>query len=123
MKRIICVDDDAALRNVFSLIFARAGYDIEVCPDGEAIMNNEIQLPDIYILDKQLSGYSGLDICLFLKSQPSTRRIPVIIISASPTLASDSDDVGADGYLEKPFRLKDLLDMVESYTTNRILND
>ena len=94
MKRIICVDDDAALRNVFSLIFARAGYDIEVCPDGEAIMNNEIHVPDIYILDKQLSGYSGLDICLFLKSQPET-----------------------------PFRLKDILEMVESYTANRIFNE
>ena len=123
MKRIICVDDDPALRNVFSLIFARAGYDIVVCPDGEAIVNNKIQLPDIYILDKQLSGFSGLDICLFLKSDPVTRLIPVIIISASPTLATDSNSVGADGYLEKPFKLKDILDLVESCTANRVLND
>ena len=87
------------------------------------MISNEIQVPDIYILDKQLSGYSGLDICLFLKSQPVTRHIPVIIISASPTLASDSDAVGADGYLEKPFRLKDILEMVENYTAIRIFNE
>ena len=115
MKRVICVEDDVSLRNVFSLIFDRAGYETIICPDGTSILNNDFPVPDIFILDKNLSGVNGLNLCRFLKSQERTQHIPVIMISASLSLATEAGQAGADNYLEKPFKLKDLLDMTENY--------
>ena len=113
MKRIICVDDDTSLQSVFQLIFERAGYQTTIFSDGNKILKNEFEVPDIFILDKQLPGINGLEICRLVKSRTDSSRVPVIIISASPSLATDAADAGADGYLEKPFHVKSLLALVE----------
>ena len=79
------------------------------------ILHNKFTLPDIFLIDKQLSGTSGLDVCRFLKKQNSTRQIPVIMISASPDIGKLSQEAGADNFIEKPFNVKDLLSMINRY--------
>ena len=115
MKHIIVADDDAGMRDVFQLILKRAGYDITSYSTGDVFFSNEFELPDLFILDKQLSGVDGLDVCRFLKSQESTKNIPVIIISASPHVAQFASEAGADDFIEKPFKTKELLAMAEKY--------
>ena len=73
------------------------------------------------MIDKQLSGVDGLDICRFLKSQPETKDIPVIIISASPNIKGLSLQAGAHDTLEKPFHLRTLREMVNKYAPNQDL--
>jgi CheY-like chemotaxis protein len=115
MKHIIIADDDQSMRDIFELIFKRAGYTVTIYSGGDVLLSNEFTLPDLFILDKQLSGVDGLDVCRFLKSQESTRNIPVIIISASPYVAQLAREAGADAFIEKPFKTKDLLAMAEKY--------
>jgi CheY-like chemotaxis protein len=115
MKQIIVADDDASMRDIFQLILKRAGYTVTSYSDGEILMGNNFELPDLFILDKQLSGIDGLDVCRFLKNQESTKKIPVIIISASPYVATLASEAGADDFIEKPFKTKDLLAMAEKY--------
>src|SRR5262245_8039248 len=113
MKQIIIADDDPGIRDIFQLILKRAGYDVTVYPNGEALMKNAFNPPDLFILDKQLSGVDGLEVCRFLKSQDSTKNIPVIMISASPYAKKNADESGADEFIEKPFRTKTLIELME----------
>jgi len=63
-------------------------------------------------LDKQLPGVDGLDICRYLKSQSISKHVPIIVLSASPQMDRPAMAAGASGFLEKPFKRQDLLDMV-----------
>jgi len=87
---------------------------------GEDLVKNKFSLPDIFLIDKQLSGYDGLDICRRLKRRTETKNIPVIMVSASPEIADLSKDAGADDHIEKPFEIKDLLDLVNKYVNGNM---
>ena len=115
MKKILCADDDPSLQDVFPLIFGRAGYEVTMVSNGEQLLENEFEIPDLFLLDKQLSGVDGMEICRFLKSQDSTHNIPVIIVSASPNLDQQAKAAGADGFIEKPFQMKFMLDLLKKY--------
>ena len=114
-KKILVVDDDPVVRDVFYIIFEQAGYDVDLMPDGNRLLKNKFSTPDLFLIDKLLSGVNGLDVCRHLKSLENTRHIPVIMISASPGLAVQSADAGADGYIEKPFDRMDLLNLVAKH--------
>lgn len=116
MRNIIVVDDDPGVREAFRYVFDPGNYTVTVFPNGMNLLNRECLIPDIYILDKQLSGVDGLDICRFLKGQEETKHVPVIMITASPDIARLAKSAGADDILEKPFEIKTLRSMVASYT-------
>lgn len=115
MKKIICADDDPGLQDVFPLLFRRAGYEVTMYSNGESLMENEFEIPDLFLLDKQLSGMDGMDICRFLKGQETTRHIPVIIVSASPNLDKEAKAAGADDFVEKPFQIRSLINVLKKY--------
>jgi DNA-binding response OmpR family regulator len=115
MKQIIIADDDPGIRDIFQLILKRAGYNVTIYSNGEVLMENDFETPDLFILDKQLSGVSGLEVCRFLKNQESTKDIPVIMISASPYVKKNVDESGADDFIEKPFKSKELISLMEKH--------
>ncbi|HTH30003.1 MAG TPA: response regulator [Lacibacter sp.] len=114
-QRILIADDDESIRDIFQLILGNAGYLIDVSPNGEDIFNNSFEVPDLFLLDKQLAGYNGLDICRRLKSNPETKDIPVVMISASPDIGPLSVAAGADAYIEKPFEIEYLRAIIRHY--------
>lgn len=119
-KRVLVADDDEGIRDIFAIIFDKAGYAVELKSDGEDILNNKFRLPDIFLIDKQLSSYNGLDICRYLKGQTRTKDIPVIMISATPDIGSLSHEAGADTFIEKPFDITSLLQVVAQYIGEKI---
>jgi len=118
-KRILIADDDASLRDIFSIIFQSAGYAIEIKANGNDLLNDNYVIPDLFLIDKQLSGLDGLNICKYLKSRSRTSHIPVIIVSATPDIAALALGAGADDYLEKPFPVSALLDKVAQHTSKK----
>ncbi len=114
-KKILITDDDEGVQDIFKLIFERAGYDVTIFSEALSILENHFTHPDIFLLDRQLSGQDGLKVCQFLKSQPSTRDIPVIIVSATPGIGKLAKEAGADDFIEKPFQMKELLNVVEKW--------
>jgi DNA-binding response OmpR family regulator len=123
MVRIILADDDPGMRDVFEVILKRAGYDVTIYASGERLMEEDFSMPDLFILDKQLSGVSGLDVCRFLKDQDTSKHIPVIIISASPYVKNMVDESGADDFIEKPFKTKELIELMEKHLDKKQLVD
>lgn len=114
-KRILVTEDDPGAQDIFKIVFEKAGYDVLVNDDGRALLENNFDNPNLFLLDKQLPGVDGLDICKYLKSREDTKNIPVIMVSASPGIANMAKSAGADDCLEKPFHLKELLATVKKY--------
>ena len=112
-KRILIADDDPGIRDIFKIILTKAGYDIEVKEDANEIFENKFNIPDLFLVDKLLSGIDGLDICHYLKSNEQTSHIPVIMVSASPDIGIAATNAGADDFVEKPFELSYLLKVIE----------
>ena len=108
-------DDDPGLQDIFKLILEKAGYSVKVLSNGNDLLHNKYLLPDLFLLDKQLSGVDGIEVCKYLKSKKRTSHIPVIMVSANPNIASLSEQAGADAYIEKPFQVRDLLSTIEHY--------
>lgn len=111
-KKILIAEDDSGLQDVLQIVFERAGYEVAIHENANGIITGAFEVPDLYILDKQLSGVDGLDVCRHLKDKEHTLPIPVIVISASHNVGKLAEEAGCDGFLAKPFNNGDLLKMV-----------
>lgn len=116
-KKIVIVEDDASIVDSLRIILERAGYEVEYFYDGKNLLESDGLKTDLYLIDKQLSGIDGLDICKYLKSDPRTKHIPVIVLSASPGIENIVKAAGADAFIEKPFSSRNLVEVVRHYTT------
>lgn len=123
--RLLIADDDPSLRDIFQIIFEKEGYEVDIRENGEDLLYKKFRLPDIFLIDKLLSGIDGLEICRYLKNMEETRNIPVVIVSASPDIGPLSRMAGADDFVEKPFEMTHLLSVISkqlalSRETNRV---
>ena len=112
-KHVIIVDDDPDIQDVLGMLLEHSGYIVTVFDNGDSLLTSGFKHPDLLIIDKQLPGVDGLDICRYLKSQETTKHIPVIILSASPQAGILAKAACADSFLEKPFKMKELRNTVE----------
>jgi DNA-binding response OmpR family regulator len=114
-NKILIVEDDESIMDVLKIILRKAGYETICFPNGKAVMQDDFEVPNLFLLDKQLSGIDGLDICRHLKENNNTKTIPVIMISANPQIGTLSIEAGADDYIEKPFTIDLLLSTIKSH--------
>jgi two-component system alkaline phosphatase synthesis response regulator PhoP len=113
--KILLVEDEEDIAEIIKLQAELAGYKVIVESDGlNGLRAVAREKPDLVILDIMLPGLNGLDVCRKIKSNPDTKGIPVIMISAK----SEELDVilglelGADDYVSKPFSVKVLLSRI-----------
>lgn len=114
-KKILVADDDPAILDAISMILEDAGYYVETTANGETIKSMHVNLPDLLLLDIWMSGHDGREICKELKSQKRTRKIPIVMISASKDADEMAKKAGADDFIAKPFDIDELLERVEKY--------
>jgi adenylate cyclase len=104
--RILIVDDNASNRDLLSRRLAREGYQVATAEHAAAAFAQiDHEAFDLVLLDLMMPGISGFEALCRLKSEPSTRHIPVIMISALDELDSAVRciEAGAEDYLPKPF--------------------
>lgn len=116
-KHILVVDDDSAILDSIQLILEQEHYHVVTCSDGRVTAHLKETQPDLLLLDIWMGTVDGREICKRIKTDETTKHIPVIMISASREIIKNSQDSGADDYLAKPFDIEDLLDKVTRYTT------
>jgi DNA-binding response OmpR family regulator len=117
-KKVVVVEDDESIRDILQIILEREGYSTINCRDGYGIFNGTVEVADVYIIDRQLSGADGLEVCKYLKQHESTNNVPIIILSATPGIEHIAKSAGADAFIEKPFSKKHLIDTVEKVIKN-----
>lgn len=115
MKRIVLMEDDDAIRDIFQIVFEAANIELVSFVNGDRIIDKKIDPPDLFILDKQVSGTDGLEVCRFIKNSKKYKNIPVIMLSANPDIIKLAAEAGADGTITKPFSLHKMRETVLSY--------
>jgi DNA-binding response OmpR family regulator len=118
MKRVLIIDDDVSIRAMLKIILQGEGVSISTARNGEdglRIVNEEH--PNLVILDINMPGISGFQVCERIKSQMATREIPVIFHSVNSRIVDKEKgaSLGAAGYLLKPVHPEELLKAVRSY--------
>jgi two-component system cell cycle response regulator DivK len=112
MARVLIVEDNPANMTLATFLLQAAGHVVLRARDAETgIALARVEQPDLVLMDIQLPGMDGLEATALLKSEPSTRAIPVIALTA---LAMKGDEqrilaAGCDGYIAKPLAYKEFL--------------
>ena len=115
MKRILVVEDEAAIREMVALNLKRAGWDVLEAPSAERALELLHQAPcDAALLDIMLPGMDGLSLCETIRRDNAD--IGIIIVSAK---GQEQDkirglSIGADDYITKPFSVSELIARVEA---------
>jgi two-component system, OmpR family, response regulator RegX3 len=111
---VLVVDDEASYRDALSVALTAEGFLVDTAADGvEALEKFERSRPAVILLDVMLPRVSGVDVCRQIRA---TSRVPIIMVTAK---ASEIDavvglEVGADDYVAKPFRLRELVARVRA---------
>ena len=114
-KSILILDDDPAIIEALSLLLEDAGYTMRTFSEGETLENMHADLPGVVLLDIWMSGKDGRDVCTLLKSQETTRDIPIILISAHRDIERIAKEAGADDFLAKPFGMREVVAKLGKY--------
>lgn len=115
MKKIIVIDDDESILGALNCILRYMDYKVVCYTSGLPIIRNDFELPDLFIIDYHMIDVSGLEVCRFLKRQTLTRHIPILMISGTPGILSQTKEAGADAFLEKPFNLGEFLELISRF--------
>lgn len=100
--RILAVEDDADIRDFYRSFLREEGHEALLAADGREALELARQQPDAIVLDLGLPEMDGYQVLERLRSDPDTRDIPVIIVTAYP-LAKGVDLAGVSGVLRKPY--------------------
>jgi signal transduction histidine kinase len=114
---ILSVDDNDAIRYSFARYLREGGYEVIEARNGEEALEMALREPALITLDINLPDMDGYEICRRLKSDPATKDIPVLHVSAScvePTDRVRGLEGGADGYLAEPVDRLELLATVKA---------
>lgn len=118
-RRVLVVDDEPEIRMLVERTLAARGFSVDVATDGEeAYAKISAAPPDLVLLDAMLPKMHGFEVCRKVRSDPRTRAVPIIIMTAvyrGWRFAQDARETyGAEDYIEKPFHLDDLLHRIEA---------
>ena len=115
--KIVVVEDEADILEVIDYNLSKEGFDVSSSSDGlDGLAFVQKEIPDLVLLDLMLPGMDGIEICRTLKTDPATRSISIIMVTAK---GEESDivlglGIGADDYVLKPFRPRELIARVKS---------
>ena len=116
-ERILVVDDEEDILELVRFNLAKEGYQVICATTGEkAVEITRSELPDLVVLDLMLPGMDGLEVAKFLKNDPDTQNIPIVMLTAK---GEESDivtglELGADDYVTKPFSPRILVARVKA---------
>jgi response regulator RpfG family c-di-GMP phosphodiesterase len=113
--RILLVDDDPALRTLLRTTFEVADVAVVEAESADAARRKiRVGRPDVIVLDVNMPGTTGLELCAELKGAPDTKDIPIVLLTGSEGGSSAAAKrAGADAFVRKPFSPLELLAVAE----------
>ena len=125
MSTVLIVDDSSTLREMISGLLIKSGMTVLEAQDGrEAKEKIQASRPDLVVMDIVMPNLNGYELCRWVKNNPDTEDIPVVICSSK----SEEFDrywgmkQGADAYIAKPFHPAEMVKTVRQLLRSRNLN-
>jgi DNA-binding response OmpR family regulator len=109
--RVLLIEDEPDVAEAIAWQLDKAGLEVAVASTGEQGIEQSRRGTDLVLLDLNLPGIDGLEVCRMIRRQTATNRVPIIIVSAR---GEEVDrvlglEMGADDYVVKPFSAKELV--------------
>lgn len=114
---IWCVDDDHTIRDIEVYTLTQMGFESRGFADGISVLEAlKTEKPELIVLDIMLPGKDGVAVLKEIRSNPETRKIPVIMATAKGTEMDKIQglDTGADDYLVKPFGIMEMVSRIKA---------
>ena len=114
---IWCVDDDNTIRDIEVYTLTQTGFEAKGFADGISMLEAlKTEKPELIVLDIMLPGKDGVEVLKEIRSNPETRKIPVIMATAKGTEMDKIQglDTGADDYLVKPFGVMEMVSRIKA---------
>lgn len=116
LMKILIADDHDLTRQMITDVIASMGHELVAVADGpSALLSARVQCPDLVILDVEMPGLTGFEVCRLLRADEATSKLPIIMLTAlqDPEDRVYGLDIGADDYLTKPFNPRELMARIE----------
>ena len=120
-KRVLIADDEPNIVTSLEFLMEQAGYETRIATNGHEALELAVSFqPDLVLLDIMFPAKSGYEVCQRLKSDPATRDIKVVIVSAKGRAVEVAKalELGADAYIAKPFSTRELVAKVREMLGN-----
>jgi len=117
-KKILIVEDEESLLKLESILLTSKGYEVRGVPNGMAALDSlKEERPDLILLDIMLPEIDGFEVCRRIKSDPSTKHIPIIMLTAKKSREdmARGEQVGADWYITKPFKSAMVIETIQRF--------
>lgn len=104
MPKILLIEDEESLRDLYTKILSTKNYEVETAADGEAALSVlKVFRPDVIVLDIVMPHYNGVEILKILKNDSELKSIPVVMLTALSEMRKITEclDMGAVGYITK----------------------
>lgn len=115
-RKLLLADDSITIQKIVNLTFAGEGMEVITVGDGDTALEKIADTsPDIVLADVHMPGLNGYQICERIRENDTTKDLPVILLVGSfePFDLNESDRIGANGYLTKPFHsIRELISKV-----------
>ncbi len=115
MKTILVIEDNEEIRENTTEILELAGYNVIIASNGnDGLRAAADRAPDVILCDIMMPGLDGYEVLESLKRKPNTSHIPLVYVSASAEKSEvkRAMEMGASGYVRKPFEVGDLMEAI-----------
>jgi CheY-like chemotaxis protein len=114
-KAVLVVEDDPDMRQLVEEILSDEGYRVNTAQDGQAALEEVArELPGLILLDMRMPRMNGWEFAREFRERYG-RRAPIVVLTAAADAGERAAEIGAEGFLGKPFELDELLRTVERF--------
>jgi DNA-binding response OmpR family regulator len=111
-KRVLIADDEPNIVASLEFLMEQAGFEVKLAANGKEALDLVAAFkPDLVLLDVMMPEMNGYEVCQRLKSDPATRAVKVVMLSAKgrEVEVAKGLELGADAYVTKPFSTRELV--------------
>lgn len=114
-RPVLVVEDDADLLSMVRLVLEGAGYRVVTAAEGaEALQKVAGEMPALILLDMKMPGMDGWEFSRHFRARYN-RQAPIVVLTAAENARRRAEEIGAEGYLGKPFEISELVAIAERY--------
>jgi DNA-binding response OmpR family regulator len=116
MYRVLVLDDNRDILEAISLVLTRKEIDVVALQDASQLTHSlQEYKPDLLLMDISMGRYDGRDLCRKIKLLSDDKELPVVLFTAQTCTPESIVDAHANAFIEKPFKMQQLYDLVDSF--------